>query len=82
MELKKIKVTKREISIEKSDIDEAVNKIAKIFGSWNKQDQSYKAKLNDAVNIDYIGRVDKVEFAGGTAKGYQLMEALIQKKPK
>ncbi len=72
VELKKIKVTKREISIEKSDIDEAVNKIAKIFGSWNKQDQSYKAKLNDAVNIDYIGRVDKVEFAGGTAKGYQL----------
>jgi trigger factor len=72
IDLKKIKVTKREIEIQQSDVDEEVNKLARMFGSWNKQEQSYKAKLQDSVNIDYIGRIDKKEFDGGSAKGYQL----------
>jgi len=72
IDLKKIKVVKREIELEQADIDEAVNKFARLYGTWDKQDQQYKAKLKDAVNIDYVGRVDKKEFEGGSAKGYQL----------
>ncbi len=72
IDLKKIKVVKREVVLEQSDIDEAVNKFARLYGTWDKQDQSYKAKLKDAVIIDYVGRVDKKEFEGGSAKGYQL----------
>ncbi len=72
IELKKIKITKREIDVLQNDIDESVNKFSRMFGSWNKQEQSYKAKLQDSVNIDYIGRIDKKEFEGGSAKGYQL----------
>jgi trigger factor len=72
IDLKKIKVVKREVALEQADIDEAVNKFARLYGTWDKQDQSYKAKLKDAVIIDYVGRVDKKEFEGGSAKGYQL----------
>lgn len=68
----KIKATKREVEITQTDIDEGINKLLKFYRTWDKQDDSYKAKLGDSVNIDYVGRIDKVEFEGGSAKGYQL----------
>lgn len=66
------KLVKREVEVTAEDINSALNKLVRMYAKWNKQDDSYKAKLGDAVNIDYLGRVDKVEFAGGSAKGYQL----------
>jgi trigger factor len=72
VELNKIKLTKREPEIEGSDVDEALNKMLKFYRKWNKQDAGYKAKMGDSVNIDYVGKMDKVEFEGGSAKGYQL----------
>lgn len=72
VELNKIKITKRDAEIEASDVDEALNKMLKFYRKWNKQDAGYKAKMGDAVNIDYVGKIDKVEFEGGSAKGYQL----------
>jgi trigger factor len=72
IDLNKIKVTKREIQIEESEIQEELNKFAKYFCEWEKQDIGYKAKLKDAVKIDYVGKVDKVEFEGGSAQNYQL----------
>ena len=51
IDLKKIKVVKREVVLEQSDIDEAVNKFARLYGTWDKQDQSYKAKLKEYKQI-------------------------------
>lgn len=70
--LDKIKVVKREVELGASDLNEGVNKLLKFYRKWNQQDASYKAKLGDAVNIDYVGRIDKKEFEGGAAKGHQL----------
>ncbi len=70
--LEKIKVTKRDADITAADVSEGITKLLKHFRTWNKQDASYKAKLGDAVNIDYVGRIDKKEFDGGAAKGHQL----------
>lgn len=72
VEMGKIKITKRDAEIEASDVDEALNKMLKFYRKWNKQDASYKSKMGDAVNIDYVGKMDKVEFEGGAAKGHQL----------
>jgi trigger factor len=72
IELNKIKVTKRDAEISAADLDESLNKLLKFYRKWNKQDASYKAKLGDSVNIDYVGRIDKKEFDGGAAKGHQL----------
>ncbi len=72
VELNKIKLTKREVEIEASDVDEALNKMLKFYRKWNKQDAGYKAKMGDAANIDYVGKIDKVEFEGGSSQGYQL----------
>lgn len=72
VELNKVKITKRDVEIASSDIDDALNKMLKFYRKWDKQDANYKAKLGDAVNIDYTGRIDKVEFEGGSAVGHQL----------
>ncbi len=72
VELNKIKVTKRESEISAADLDESLTKLLKFYRKWNPKAASEKAKLGDSVNIDYLGRIDKVEFEGGAAKGYQL----------
>lgn len=72
VDLKKAKVLKREAEVTANDVDESLNKLLKYYCSWDQQDASYKAKKGDAVNIDYVGRIDKVEFEGGAAQGYQL----------
>ena len=72
IDIKKIKITKREIEIAEIELADELKRFAKYFCTWDKQDAGYKAKLNDAVKIDYVGRVDKKEFDGGSAKDYQL----------
>ena len=72
IELAKIKLTKREAELSDVEISEEIKKFAKYFCKWSKQEQSYKAKLNDAVKIDYVGKIDGEEFEGGSAKDYQL----------
>jgi trigger factor len=72
IDLNKIKVAKNEPEISVSDLDESLNKLLKFYRKWNKQDESYAAKIGDSVAIDYVGKIDKKEFEGGSAKGYQL----------
>jgi trigger factor len=72
IDIKKIKITKREIEIAEIELADELKRFAKYFCTWDKQDAGYKAKLHDAVKIDYVGRVDKKEFDGGSAKDYQL----------
>ncbi len=72
IELNKTKVVKREAEVSAADVDEALNKLLKFYRTWDEQAATYKAKTGDAVNIDYVGKIDKVEFEGGAAKAYQL----------
>lgn len=72
VDLNKLKVTVRNADIAASDIDEGINKLLKFYRTWEAQPDSYKAKSGDAVNIDYVGRIDKEIFEGGSSKGYQL----------
>ena len=72
VDLSKVKVTKRETEISAADLDESLKKLLKFYRKWNAKDAAYKAKMGDSVNIDYVGKIDKQEFEGGAAKGYQL----------
>ncbi len=72
IDLSKVKVTKRETEISAADLDESLKKLLKFYRKWNAKDATYKAKMGDSVNIDYVGKIDKEEFEGGAAKGYQL----------
>ena len=72
IELEKLKLVKREVEIVKKDVDEAITKIIGNYKEWDKQEDSYKAKKSDSVNINYVGKIDDKEFDGGTAKDKQL----------
>lgn len=72
IDLSKVKVIKRETEISAADLDESLKKLLKFYRKWNAKDAAYKAKIGDSVNIDYVGKIDKQEFEGGAAKGYQL----------
>lgn len=72
VDLKKVKVTKREVEVTSDDVEEALNKLLSYYRTWDKQEDSYKSKKGDAVNIDYVGKIDKIEFEGGAAQGHQL----------
>ncbi|MFT6106279.1 MAG: trigger factor [Rickettsiales bacterium] len=70
--LQKVKVTKKEVEIGKKEIDDFISKISQHHRKWEKQEAGTKAKKGDAVNIDYVGKIDKEAFEGGTATGHQL----------
>ena len=72
IDIKKIKLVKKEVEVAKSDIDDAIKRITASHKEWDKQEDKYKAKKSDAVNIDYVGKIDDKEFEGGSAKGHQL----------
>ncbi len=72
IDLKKIKIALRKAQIDDNDITESLDKLLKFYRIWDKKEQSYKAKNGDAVNINYVGSIDGVEFEGGKADNYQL----------
>ncbi|MFT6332006.1 MAG: trigger factor [Lentimonas sp.] len=72
IDLKKIKIAKKEAEVGKTQIDEFISNITKYHRKWEKQEDGCKAKKGYAVNIDYVGRIDKEIFEGGSAKGHQL----------
>ncbi|MFT5703497.1 MAG: trigger factor [Rickettsiales bacterium] len=72
IDLKKIKITKKEVAVGKAEIAEFIAKISKHHRKWEELPAGNKAQNGNAVNIDYIGRIDKEAFEGGTAKGHQL----------
>jgi trigger factor len=72
IELSKIKLSKKETKVTDKEIEESITKITANYKEWDKQDDSYKAKKGDAVNIDYVGKIDDKEFEGGSAKDHQL----------
>ncbi len=72
VELSKLKITKRDPEIANSDVEESFTKLLKFYRKWNPKSAGEKAKIGDSVNIDYLGKIDKVEFEGGAAKSYQL----------
>jgi len=72
IEVNKVKILKREAEITSADVEESLQKLLKFYRKWNPKTAGEKAKLGDSVNIDYVGKIDKKEFEGGAAKGYQL----------
>ena len=72
IDLKKLKITKREPVISQGDVDESFEKLLKFYRKWEPKEDGSKSKKDDSVDIDYVGKIDDVEFEGGAAKGHKL----------
>ncbi|WP_395710809.1 trigger factor [Reyranella sp.] len=55
-----------------SDVEEAVNRIAKANREQKPVEPPRPAQKGDALKIDFVGSVDGVEFPGGSAQDYIL----------
>jgi trigger factor len=59
------------ISITDSDIDLAIKDIVKRYGDW--KDVKRKAKEDDQVVIDFVGKINNEEFEGNSAQDFKLV---------
>jgi trigger factor len=72
-DISNLKLERLTVPVEDSEIDETLKRIA----AGNKQFEpaakpTYKAKNGDLVVIDFVGKVDGVEFEGGKGEGVSL----------
>ncbi len=72
IELNNIPVIKKEVKVEQEEINDFIKKINQRFRKWQEQEPEHQSQIGEAVNIDYIGKIDNQAFEGGTAKNHQL----------
>jgi len=70
MNFAELKLERLQPQVPDADIDQALERIAK---QQRKQEPVARpAETGDALSIDFVGTIDGVAFAGGSAKGYRL----------
>jgi trigger factor len=72
IDLPKIKVTKSVVDVAEKEIKEALERLQNSQKTFVPLKKARAAKSGDAVLIDFEGKVKKVAFEGGAAKGFQL----------
>jgi trigger factor len=68
----KIKLERLVPNTNKAEIETVLENLAKANGDTKAISGDRKSKDGDVLLIDFLGRVDDVEFAGGKAEGYEL----------
>ncbi len=70
----KIKLQKWKAEAAEKDINEGLDRVRKAHqGFETAGDAKYAAKVDDAVLIDFVGKVDGVAFEGGSADDFRLV---------
>lgn len=57
-----------EVEVTESDVDDIVEKLLKQKMSWSEVDR--KAKTDDQVTINFVGKIDDQAFEGGTSENF------------
>lgn len=68
-----LKIEKLVAEIEDSAIQEALDNLAGSTNDYKKRRKGSKAREDDQVVIDFLGKVDDVAFEGGSAEDYPLV---------
>jgi trigger factor len=55
------------------DVDDAIKRIAEQSRTYSARDEGDGAQKDDAVTMDFVGRIDGEEFEGGKAEGFPLV---------
>jgi len=72
MDFKTVKLEKLSVDVEDGEIDENLRRLAERQRKSEPVSEQRGATTGDIVVIDFVGRVDGAEFAGGSAKGQHL----------
>jgi trigger factor len=68
----KISLERQVVAVEDSMVDEALKRIAEEQKNFEKTDEARASTAEDAVVVDFTGKVDGTEFPGGAAKDFLL----------
>ncbi len=68
----KIEVERMVVSVDDKMVDETLSRIAQEQKVFEKTDEARASTADDALLVDFTGKVDGKEFAGGAAKDFQL----------
>ena len=69
----KLKFTRLTSEIDAKDVDERIGQLAEGQKTYKKKAKTAKAKKDDAVLINFTGRIDGEAFEGGAMEGHQLV---------
>jgi trigger factor len=72
-DVSKLKVERLVADVTDADIDEALRRLADQSRAYSSRPAGEAAKLDDTVVIDFVGRVDGEEFAGGKGGDFNLV---------
>jgi len=70
---KTLKLTRLTAELDDKDVDERLGELTKDQVTYKKKAKTAKAKKDDAVLINFVGRVDGEAFDGGAMDGHQLV---------
>lgn len=73
VDFKEIKLEKLVAKVDASEVDEALENLAKSANNFEDRKKGSKAKDGDQVAINFLGKVDDVPFEGGQADDYPLV---------
>lgn len=73
VDVAKLKVEKLVSEVTDSEVDDAVQKLAEQSRTYSPRAEGEAAEKDDAVTIDFVGRVGGEEFAGGKAQDFRLV---------
>ena len=68
-----LQVTKLVAEVSDAEVDTALERLAEQARTYSQRPEGEPAQEKDAVTIDFVGRVDGEEFAGGKAEDFNLV---------
>jgi trigger factor len=68
-----LKVERLTAEVTDADIDEAVNTLAEQSRGYTLRAEGETSQMGDAVQIDFVGKVDGEEFSGGKAEDFNMV---------
>lgn len=72
-DVSKIEVERLVSEVTDADVDDAIKRLAEQSRSYTPRAEGEAAQKDDAVTIDFVGRVDGEEFTGGKADDFNLV---------
>jgi trigger factor len=73
VDIKKLAITKPVAEINDDEVDARLNQIAEANPKFDKRAKTAKARKDDAVVIDFLGKLDGEPFEGGAAEEHTLV---------
>jgi trigger factor len=71
-DVSKLKVERLVGDVTDADVDEALKRLAEQSKTFSPREEGEPSQSGDTVSIDFVGKVDGVEFPGGKAESFNL----------